>query len=103
MKGTVEMGSGALIYVLSFVKIGCGIKKLMGRGDTHRQQGDLINLLLFFQSKESSLKTENNKFTSKRLTQIAYMTYGESWRHGCYLSSRIITSSLASYPIFNKK
>jgi hypothetical protein len=50
-----EMGSGAMIYILvSFIKTGSGIKKLMGGGDTqmNRQDG-----LLFFQSKESRLKT----------------------------------------------
>jgi hypothetical protein len=58
MKYTVEMGSGALIYIQHFIKTGSGIKKLMGGGDTqtHRQQGDLICLLLFFQNKESRLK-----------------------------------------------
>jgi hypothetical protein len=30
---TVEMGSGAVIYVPSFIKIGSGIQKLL-RGDT---------------------------------------------------------------------
>jgi hypothetical protein len=30
MKSAVEMGSGAMIYILSFVKIGSGILKLMG-------------------------------------------------------------------------
>jgi hypothetical protein len=34
MKYTVEMGSGAMIYILSFIKIGSGIQKLMGGGDT---------------------------------------------------------------------
>jgi hypothetical protein len=41
------MGSGAMIYIPSFVKIGSGIQKLI-RGDTHRQHGDLISLLLFW-------------------------------------------------------
>jgi hypothetical protein len=31
---TIEMGSGAMIYVPSFIKIGSGIQKLMGGGDT---------------------------------------------------------------------
>jgi hypothetical protein len=41
------MGSGAMIYVPSFIKTGSGIQKLMGGGyiDTHRQQGDLISPL----------------------------------------------------------
>jgi hypothetical protein len=33
MKYTVGMSSGAMIYILSFIKIGSGIQKLMG-GDT---------------------------------------------------------------------
>jgi hypothetical protein len=42
----VEMGSGAVIYVPSFIKIGSGIQKLMGGyTDTHRQQRDLMSLL----------------------------------------------------------
>jgi hypothetical protein len=35
MKYAVEMGSGAMIYVPSFIKIGSDIQKLMGRG-VHR-------------------------------------------------------------------
>jgi hypothetical protein len=46
MKYDVEMGSGDMIYIPSFIKIGSGIHKLI-RGDsqTHRQEGDLISLL----------------------------------------------------------
>jgi hypothetical protein len=51
------MGSGAMIYVPSFIKIGSGVQKLIG-GDTqthtHRKQRDLISLLSF-QNKESRL------------------------------------------------
>jgi hypothetical protein len=39
------MGSGAVIYVPSFIKIGSEIKKLMG---DYRQQRNLISLLYFF-------------------------------------------------------
>jgi hypothetical protein len=36
------MGSGAVIYVPSFLKIGSGIQKLIGgHTDSHRQQRDL--------------------------------------------------------------
>jgi hypothetical protein len=42
MKYTVEKGSGTMIYLPSFIKIG---------SDTHRQLGDLISLVLFFQNK----------------------------------------------------
>jgi hypothetical protein len=50
MKYAVEMGSGAMIYIPSFIKIGSDIQKLKRwdtHTDTHRQQGDLISLLLF--------------------------------------------------------
>jgi hypothetical protein len=33
------MGSGAMIYVLSFIKIGSGIQKLIGEGYTDRHTG----------------------------------------------------------------
>jgi hypothetical protein len=36
MKYAVEMGSGAMIYIPSFIKIGSGIRKLIGR-DTRTQ------------------------------------------------------------------
>jgi hypothetical protein len=49
MKYAVDIGSGAMIYIPSFVKIGSGIQKLM-RGDTqkYRQHGDRISLFSFF-------------------------------------------------------
>jgi hypothetical protein len=45
-----------MLYRPSLIKIGSGIQGLIG-GDsqTHRQHGDLISLLLFFQNKESRL------------------------------------------------
>jgi hypothetical protein len=50
----VEMGAGAMIYIPILIKIGSGIQKLMGGGDSqrHRQHGDLISLLLIFKIKE---------------------------------------------------
>jgi hypothetical protein len=33
MKYAVQMGSGAMIYIPSFIKIGSGIQKLMGGGE----------------------------------------------------------------------
>jgi high-affinity Fe2+/Pb2+ permease len=50
MKYVVEMCSGAVIYIPVFMKIGSGIQKLMEGAvvETHRQQGDLISLLLFY-------------------------------------------------------
>jgi hypothetical protein len=67
MKYAVEIGSGAMIYTRSFMKIDSGIHKLIG-GDsqtykhtdiqTHRQHGDHISLLLFFQNNESRLNIQ---------------------------------------------
>jgi hypothetical protein len=48
------MGSGAMIYIPSFIKIGSGIQKMI-RGmhiKAHYQQGDLMNLLLFLEDEE---------------------------------------------------
>jgi hypothetical protein len=58
MKYAFEIGSGAMIYIPSFIEIGSGIQKSLG-GDslTHRQHGDLISLLLFYHNKESRIKT----------------------------------------------
>jgi hypothetical protein len=50
------MGSGAMLYVPNFIKIGWGIQKLIGVG-AHRQQRDLISLLLLFQNKEIRIKS----------------------------------------------
>jgi hypothetical protein len=38
MKYPIEMGSGAIIYIPSFIKIGSGIRKLI-RGCTDTQTG----------------------------------------------------------------
>jgi hypothetical protein len=56
-KYAAEMGSGAMIYIPSFIKIGSGIQKLIeADSQTHRQHGDFIGLLLFFKNTESRLK-----------------------------------------------
>jgi hypothetical protein len=54
VKYAVEMDSGAMIYIPSLIKIGSAIRKLIE--EIHRQQGDLISLLSFFQNKESKIK-----------------------------------------------
>jgi hypothetical protein len=55
MKYTTVMSSGAKIYIPSFINMCSGILKLMGRGI----QTD-INLLLFFQNKESMLNLDGS-------------------------------------------
>jgi hypothetical protein len=59
LKYIVEMGSGTVIYVPSFLKSGSSIQKLMVE-DT--QQDGFISLLLFFKNKESRLKMEKEVF-----------------------------------------
>jgi hypothetical protein len=49
------MGSGAVIYVPSFIKICSCVQKLIGGIHRHTHQRDLISLHLFFQSKENML------------------------------------------------
>jgi hypothetical protein len=55
VKYAVEMGSGAMIYILCLIKIGSGIQKMIGGGDSqiHRQHGDRISIISFFPNKES--------------------------------------------------
>jgi hypothetical protein len=49
MKYAVEMGSGAMIYIPCFIKVGLGIQKLMRVGtQTHRQHEEGISPLFFF-------------------------------------------------------
>jgi hypothetical protein len=61
MTYAVETGSGAMMYIPSVIKIGSGIQKLIG-GYTYRQrhiqQGYLINLHLFFQTKWTNKDTD---------------------------------------------
>jgi hypothetical protein len=61
MKYAVEIGSGAMIYIPSFIKIDSGIQKFIGRIHRHSEHGDLISLHLFFQNKESRLKINLNE------------------------------------------
>jgi hypothetical protein len=41
MKYAVEMGSGAMMYIPSFIKIGSGIQTLIG-GDTHTDTDSMV-------------------------------------------------------------
>jgi hypothetical protein len=53
MEYATEMGSGAMIYVPSFIKISSDILKLI-RGDS--QHGDIAHLLLFIKIRKSAVK-----------------------------------------------
>jgi hypothetical protein len=46
MKYAAQMGSVAMIHIPSFIKTGSAIQNMMGGGDSHRQHGDLISLLV---------------------------------------------------------
>jgi hypothetical protein len=47
VKYAIEIGSGVMIYIPSFIKIGLGIQKLIGgRGDSHR--GDRVKPIVKF-------------------------------------------------------
>jgi hypothetical protein len=53
MKYDVEVSSGAMIYIPSFIKIGSGIQKLIGRdSQIHRQHGDRISLLSYLKARK---------------------------------------------------
>jgi hypothetical protein len=56
MKYASEMGSGAMNHIPSFLEIGSAIEKLMG-GGIYKEYGDLISLILRFQTKKSRIKT----------------------------------------------
>jgi hypothetical protein len=46
MKYAIKMGSGAMIYIPSFIKIGSGIQKLMG--GIHRDTNSVMISLAYF-------------------------------------------------------
>jgi hypothetical protein len=57
MKYAVEMGSGAMIYIPSFIEIGSAIQKLMGGGGTQTPTDvDHKTLHRFFKTKEGRQK-----------------------------------------------
>jgi hypothetical protein len=59
MKYVVEKGSGVMIYVPSFIRIGLGIRKFLS--GTRRQQDGVISLFVFFRNKESRLSKNGIK------------------------------------------
>jgi hypothetical protein len=59
-KHAVEMGPGATVYIASFINIGSGNQKLIGRDtQTHREEDNHIRQFLFFQNKQSWLQNRN--------------------------------------------
>jgi hypothetical protein len=63
MKYAAEMGSGAMIYMPSFIKVWFRhLNVIRGGGDsqTYREDGDRIMLFSFFQNFENRLKWAGN-------------------------------------------
>jgi hypothetical protein len=56
MKYAVEMGSGAMIYIPSFIKICSGTQKLIG-ADSRTQHCDRVSLFLFSEGNKNGLKS----------------------------------------------
>lgn len=57
MKFAVELGSGAMICITSFITIGSDFQKFIGEGtETHRDHDDLISLFVGIFNKGSRLK-----------------------------------------------
>jgi hypothetical protein len=48
MNYAVEFGLGSTMYIPSFLKTSSGIQNVIVDTQTHRQEGDLVSLLLFF-------------------------------------------------------
>jgi hypothetical protein len=59
MKYAAELGSGAAMYVPSFIKIGSAVQKLMGAWGIHRQLGGRMCLLQFFFKMLERVSAEN--------------------------------------------
>jgi hypothetical protein len=59
MKRVVEMGYGAIIHLPNFINIGLGSHNLLKGLQTHKEQGDLISICLFFQNRERRAKNKN--------------------------------------------
>jgi hypothetical protein len=68
MKYAVGMESGATIYITKINKDWFSHSKV--KGGIHRQHGDRINLISFFQNKESRLKAPWNVFDHRYMREI---------------------------------
>jgi hypothetical protein len=67
MRYSVDIDSGVMMYIPSFIRIGSGIVKLMGgtHTNTHRQQSDFISLLsLFCKNKSRHMRSPCSLCTS---------------------------------------
>jgi hypothetical protein len=80
MKFAVEIGSVAMTYIPSFIKIGRGIQKLIERdSQTHRGYSGLTSPLLFFQNKESRLKRTHYVHIKSVCPSVTYYHHINRW------------------------
>jgi hypothetical protein len=61
MKYAVEMDSGVMIYIPSFIKIGSGIQRLRGDTQTHRLMGGIYEVLRWDELRCHDIHTEFHK------------------------------------------
>jgi hypothetical protein len=64
MKYAVEKGSGAIMYISSFIKTvsGIGKQKAVGKNQTYEQHCDVIILLLVFKIRKVGYKHRHYRF-----------------------------------------
>jgi hypothetical protein len=75
MKYAVEMGSGAMMYIPSFIKIGSGIRKLIGRyTDTQTEWRSQIPVYCENQTKHT------NTLCGQNVQFIFYVKAGGTYR-----------------------
>jgi hypothetical protein len=72
MKCAIEMGSGAMMYMMKFYEDWFRHSKVDKGIHRHRQHGDRISLPFFFQKKERTLKT-SSLFSNKMRLTCAYI------------------------------
>jgi hypothetical protein len=71
MKYAAEIDSGAMLYIPSFINISSAIQKLTGGGYTDTQRAWWSQKpILFFQNKESGIKSKQEGMNMVRLMEI---------------------------------
>jgi hypothetical protein len=96
MKEAVVIGSGAVIYISSLIKTGKGNQKLIRgytRTDAHRQQDDLISLLLFLQNKESSIKMKQMHLEGEFIFYCMLEGFVQFYEHNCRMINLLILTA----------
>jgi hypothetical protein len=82
------MGSGAMIYIPSFIKAGYGIQKLTGAGGADTQAAWWSHKhVFFFQNKAIRLKTEHDAaihYTVRRINHFKKLNLTTVHNNGFY-------------------